>query len=253
MCELFGVNGTEKIRCNELLEEFFSHGVDHPDGWGLATFYGNSVSLEKEPVSSLESIYLKNRLTDDIVESTLLAHIRKASVGNLQYKNSHPFAMRDNTGRLWTLIHNGTIFESTQLDFYIERQKGDTDSERILYYLIDRINAGQQEKGRELSVEERFSTVEKMTHTITPNNKVNFLIYDGELFYVHMNHKDSLYLCQQKKTLVVSTKPLNQEHWQSVPLNTLLVYRNGQLVHTGKEHGNEYIKTEEEKPCCQEG
>ena len=180
MCELFGINGSKKVSCNELLQEFFSHGVDHPDGWGLATFYGNAACVEKEPVSAIESLYLKNRLTDTIEESTLLAHIRKASVGDLQYKNSHPFAMRDNTGRLWTLIHNGTIFESEELDAYLEHQKGDTDSERILYYLIDQINTGQEEKRRELSVEERFAVLEEMTHRITPKNKVNFLIYDSQ-------------------------------------------------------------------------
>lgn len=245
MCELFGINSTKKIKANELLQEFFSHGADHPDGWGLATFYGNAVSLEKEPVSALESVYLKHRLTEDIVEATLLAHIRKASVGNLQYKNSHPFAMRDNQNRLWTLIHNGTIFESPELDAYIGRQRGGTDSERILYDLIDRIDARQEEKGRSLSEEERFSVMDEMIHRITPKNKVNLLIYDGDLFYVHMNHKDSLYRCQKEKALVVSTKPLNSDDWESVPMNTLLAYRNGDLVYTGNRHINEYIKIEE--------
>ena len=135
MCELFGVNSAEAIGCNKLLQEFFEHGIDNPDGWGIAAFYGNSVSLEKEPVSSLESVYLKNRLTEDIVIDKLIAHIRKASKGGIEYKNSHPFIRRDSSNRTWTLAHNGTIFESTELEPYVSRQKGQTDSERILYYL----------------------------------------------------------------------------------------------------------------------
>lgn len=247
MCELFGISSEKKIKCNGMLREFYSHGVEHPDGWGLATFYGNAVSLEKEPISSLDSVYLKNRLTDNIEETVLMAHIRKASVGSLEYKNSHPFALRDNYDRLWTLAHNGTIFESLVLEPYRNRQKGKTDSERILYYLIDRINAGQEKKQGALSAEERFQIVDDVIHTITPNNKVNLLIYDGDLFYVHRNHKNSLYMRQTEKTLLVCTKPLNEGEWEETPMNTLLAYRSGELAYTGEKHWNEYIKSEDQK------
>ena len=112
MCELFGLCSAEKVSCNDLLEIFFSHGETNPDGWGMAVFDGNSAAIEKEPISSAESVYLKHRLSDEIKEDVLLAHIRKASKGGLEYKNCHPFKRRDASGRLWTLIHNGTIFES---------------------------------------------------------------------------------------------------------------------------------------------
>lgn len=243
MCELFGISSAEKIRCNELLQAFYSHGDEHPDGWGLATFYGNAATLEKEPVSSSESVYLKNRLTDEIVEDILLAHIRKASVGCLSYKNSHPFALRDRHGRLWTLIHNGTIFESPELAPYAQLQRGETDSERVLHYLIDRINA----KGihGDLSEGERFAVVEDVVRAITPGNKVNLLIYDGELLYIHANHAGSLYLRGDGNTRIVSTRPLTQDHWVEVPLNTLFAYRSGKLIFTGEKHSNVYIKSDD--------
>ena len=244
MCELFGINSIEKVKCNEMLKEFFGHGVDNPHGWGLATFYGNAVSVEKEPVSSLESTYLKNRLTEEIVKDKLIAHIRKASKGGIEYKNSHPFILRDDADRAWTLAHNGTIFESNELDPYFSRQKGQSDSERILYYLVDKVNAERKEIGRELTDEERFLIVDKVIHTITPGNKVNLLIYDGDLFYVHVNHKNSLHRCQKGKTLFISTKPLKQNCWEDVPMNTLFAYRNGELVYVGKKHANEYIENE---------
>ena len=47
MCELFGVSSGRRIEVNDLLKEFFSHSVRHPNGWGMAMFYENSVSLEK--------------------------------------------------------------------------------------------------------------------------------------------------------------------------------------------------------------
>ena len=242
MCELLGISSAQKVDCNDLLNTFFSHASEHPDGWGLARFYGNSVSLEKEPVSALESVYLKNRLTDGIREDVLIAHIRKASVGNLSYRNSHPFARRDASGRLWTLAHNGTIFESPELAPYAQIQSGSTDSERILYDLVDRINASGTPGA--LSAAERFSVVEDVVHTITPNNMVNLLIYDGELLYTHANRKDSLHLLRREESVVISSKPLTQADWEPAPLNTLLAFRHGKPAFTGKAHGNEYIKVE---------
>lgn len=246
MCELLGISSARKVDCNDLLNPFFSHASEHPDGWGLARFYGNSVSLEKEPVSALESVYLKNRLTDEIREDILIAHIRKASVGNLSYQNSHPFARRDASGRLWTLAHNGTIFESPVLEPYAQLQNGSTDSERILYYLVDRINAGGNPGA--LSAEERFSIVEDVIRSITPKNMVNLLIYDGDLFYVHANRKDSLHMLKREDSVVISTKALSQTGWEPVPLNIPLAFQCGRLVYTGRNHGNEYIKEETDTP-----
>lgn len=240
MCELFGVNGAEKINCNKWLREFFKHSEEHPHGWGIAAFYGNAVSLEKEPISALKSAYLNNRLTEDIVEDKLIAHIRRASVGRLEYKNSHPFVMRDVDNRAWTLAHNGTIFECSKLEPYVEKQKGATDSERILCYLMDLLNAARDGAQRELTEEERFLIVDEVVHSTTPGNKVNILLYDGSLFYVHTNHQDSLYRCRIGKTLLVSTEPLSEDGWESMPTNTLFAYRDGELLYTGKRHENDY-------------
>lgn len=248
MCELLGISSKEKIPCNVLLRKFYSHGTEHPDGWGLATFYGNAVSVEKEPLPSTESTYLKTRLAADITKDILLAHIRKASVGNLTYENSHPFVLRDSRNRTWTLTHNGTIFESPLLEPYKLRQRGSTDSERILDYLVDQIDKAQSNCGESLSSRARFAIVEETIRNITPGNKVNLLIYDGDLFYVHCNHQGSLYLWQRPGTLVVATTPLTRDNWTEVPLNTVLAYCQGELVYIGKPHSHEYVKPDDGEP-----
>ena len=242
MCELFGLSSAEKVNCNELLRTFFSHGETNPDGWGLALFDGNSASIEKEPISSAESVYLKHRLSDEIVEDVVLAHIRKASKGGLEYRNCHPFKRRDASGRLWTLIHNGTIFESALVDAYIGKQHGGTDSERILYYLIDQIDAAIAKKGGELTDKERFDTVNQVIRDITPENKVNLLIYDGDLFYAHTNFYETLFRLKKGDTLVVATKPLTDDPaWEKVPMSTPLAYRKGRLIFEGEKHPFEFI------------
>ena len=140
MCELFGVSANRKIKVNSLLKEFFSHSSEHPNGWGIAVFDGNNVSIEREPVKAGNSLYLRNRLTARFEVSNMLAHIRRATVGTEMYTNTHPFSKTDESGRTWTLIHNGTIFESPQLSPYQYKQEGTTDSERILLYIVEHVN-----------------------------------------------------------------------------------------------------------------
>lgn len=245
MCELFGLSSVEKIQLNNLLQEFFSHGVEHPHGWGMAFFYGNAVSLEKEPEASFKSAYLKSRLRTKIETDKMIAHIRLATRGVMDYENTHPFVMKDNCGRTWTLAHNGTVFECGAMAPFIHEQEGQTDSERILCYIISRINLEQEQKKRQLSQEERFCLTDEIICEISPENKLNLIIYDGELMYVHTNYKDSLFKCQKKKTVIISTRPLDNGRWDNVPMNTLSAYRDGSLIYTGTNHGNEFIDSEE--------
>lgn len=240
MCELFGVSANKKIQLNEFLTEFFSHSVKHPNGWGMAFFYDNAVSLEKQPESAYKSAYLKQRLQSKIEADKLIAHIRFATRGSIQYENTHPFVMRDKYNRSWTLAHNGTIFESTVLSNFTT---GKTDSELILAYLINQINA--QKDNVVLSKEERFQIVQKVIEEVTPENKVNVLIFDGELLYVHANDPDSLYWRIQDTAIIVSTSPLDHYKWECVPINTVIAYEDGKVLYTGTPHHNTFIRTEE--------
>lgn len=245
MCELFGVSSKEKLLLNDLLREFFSHGAEHPHGWGMAFFYGNAVSLEKQPENSRKSGYLKQRLQARIEAGNMIAHIRLATRGNLEYENTHPFVIRDNLDRAWTLAHNGTIFECNVLNPFVHMQEGETDSERILAYIISRVNKEQEQKKRALLQEERFHLVDEIICGISPENKLNLIFYDGELFYVHTNYKESLFCCRKGEAAVISTKPLDGSLWEALPLNTLLAYKDGKLLYTGTNHGNEFVDSEE--------
>lgn len=245
MCELFGVSALDKIELNDLLREFFSHGTEHPHGWGMAFFYSNSVSLEKQPENSCKSNYLKQRLRAKISTDKMLAHIRLATRGTMEYENTHPFVMRDNDNRTWTLIHNGTIFECESLNRFAHVQQGQTDSERILCYIISKVNALQEEKGTALSPKERFELVDEILCEITPENKVNLLLFDGELLYVHTNYPGSLHICEKGQGVVISTRPLDYGPWKELPLNTLEAYWKGKKLYTGTNHGNEFVDSEE--------
>lgn len=249
MCELFAINSPFKIRANDFLREFFSHGTEHPHGWGMATFFGSGsncgVSLEKEAAPAFKSEYLKQRLRFPLDADKLIAHIRLATKGSLDYENTHPFVLRDKTSRAWTLAHNGTIFDCDALNKYARVQQGATDSERILMYLIEQINHAADRKGSPLSDEERFSVAESVILKITPENKVNLLLYDGDLLYAHTNYKNSLCSTRIEDAIVISTRPLGLRQWTFFPMNTLTAFKDGKIKHKAAPHQNEFFDSEE--------
>ena len=161
-------------------------------------------------------------------------------MGITEYVNCHPFVLRDNSDRCWTLAHNGTIFDYPRQNAYLHRQEGRTDSERILYFLVDQVNLRQADLGRALSREERFALLDELVSDMAQGNKLNLLIYDGELLYVHTNYANSLYLSQRKDALVFATAPLDRGCWRPHPFTTLCAYQDGHRLFQGADHGKEY-------------
>lgn len=246
MCELLGVTAGRKIRINGFLETFFSHSVEHRNGWGLALLDEDVFSIEREPIKAIDSSYLKSMLKGKVETSGCIAHIRNATIGEVNENNTHPFSMCDDFGRRWVLAHNGTIFDSEVLAPYQYTQIGTTDSERILLYIVDRINKGYRNGCHELNKDERIHTVEEAIKAIVPGNKVNLMIYDGELFYVHKNEPGTLYEKDCEGGVMFATVPLEPIGWHEFAQNQLMVYRDGELVCAGEKHDNTYIHNEEQ-------
>ncbi|MGN0418426.1 class II glutamine amidotransferase [Anaerostipes faecalis] len=244
MCEIFGTSLKYKTEINRYLKEFFSHSNHHPHGWGLAFMDHTDTMIEKEPLQASKSHYLKSRLTVPIVVRTALAHIRYATVGNVEYCNCHPYSMKDNSNRRWTMVHNGTIFEFDPLSKFYQFQTGNTDSERILYYIIEQINK-KEESGTKLTFRERFELLDSIFIELSKGNKVNVLLYDGEYLYVHTNYKESLFYLEKEEGILFSTKPLSQESWKPVAFTTLLAFQDGKQILSGTNHKNEFIESEE--------
>lgn len=245
MCEILGACYDKECYLNNYLKLFYKHSGNHPHGWGLALTDGNEVSIEKEPLRAEKSHYLKERLSQPIYAKTALAHIRYATIGNVDYKNCHPYSKKDNSSRRWTLIHNGTIFDYQPLNKFLKLQKGETDSERILLYIIEQINNLQSETGKPLNGQERFFLLDSIISDMANGNKLNLLIYDGEYIYAHTNYKDSLHYLESENGIIFSTLPLSNENWQKLTFTTLLAYKDGKLAFKGTNHNNEYIDNEE--------
>ena len=247
MCELLGMSAKRRRAANATLREFFSHAEQHPHGWGLAKLRpGEAPVIEKEAVKATKSAALRRILDAPIEERTLIAHIRFATVGHLEYANCHPFSAADNRGRIWTLAHNGTIFNGPELNDYIGIQYGDTDSERVLLHLIDRIDREQIRLGRSLEEEERFGTLAAVIAELSKGNKLNLLIYDGEILYAHCNFRGTLHVRREADAVTFSTRPLSGEGWEEAPFTSLIAAKDGEIIRTSPPHGNEYIHNPED-------
>lgn len=244
MCELLGVTAREPYDANPLLERFYEHSSTNKDGWGLAVFRGRGVSLEKEPVKASDSRYLRQRLSRGVESRNLFAHIRRATVGHVEYANCHPFIWDDESGRTWTMMHNGTLFQSGGTYRYSANQEGTTDSERLLLYIVGRINDLIRTCGEGYTddPEVRFHLIECIMAELSRGNKLNVLLYDSEYMYVHSNCRGTLNECMKDGVRIIATMPvfIPADEWENVKMCTLLVYNDGEQIWEGKTHSNEF-------------
>lgn len=237
MCELIGFSAAGPTDIIQQLKEFFSHSRTNPHGWGL--MYGDEFIKGCEKAS--DSMMLPILLNRFKPAETVLGHIRFATVGSIKYENCHPFSERDITGRRWTLIHNGTIYSGSRLIPYLKTQMGDTDSERLFRYLIDKLNAAQADG--ELSQQARCELIDELVHELAPRNKLNLMIYDGELLYIHKNMHDTMKYRRLGSGYIFSTTALDDEQWEDVPIAQLMVYKDGERVYTGSRHEGIFVPT----------
>jgi glutamine amidotransferase len=209
--------------------------------------------IQKEPVKATCSKHLKDILSNPIVGKNVFAHIRLATVGEIISPNCHPFTEADDNNRSWMLIHNGTIFDYPELDKYKDKENGDTDSERILLYIIDKVNEFESAKGAPSTIKERFNLLAGIISDLSKNNKLNIMIYDGDLTYIHSNMRESLYYLKNDDGFLVASTPVNDdEDWKEVEMNKLFGLIDGNIVFESEEHDNEFIFTEFHEKAIEE-
>ena len=91
-----------------------------------------------------------------------------------------------------------------------------------------------------MTKEERFALLDDLVSDMARGNKLNLLIYDGELLYVHSNYADSLYFSQREDAMLFATTPLDRGSWDAHPFTTLCAYQDGRRLFQGTNHGQEY-------------
>lgn len=145
MCRLFGMSaGSRPARATFwLLKAPDSLSVQshrEPDGTGLGWFDEHGAPhVRKQALAAYEDRQFA-REAREVRSRTFIAHIRFASTGALELRNTHPFEQR---GRLFA--HNGVLADLPALEEHLGEDrrlvKGDTDSERLFALITREISA----------------------------------------------------------------------------------------------------------------
>lgn len=151
MCRLFGMSaGPERARATFWLldapDSLSRQSHREPDGTGLGWFDARGEpEISKQPVAAYEDRDFARR-AHEISSRTFVAHIRFASTGALDLRNTHPF---EQEGRLFA--HNGVIEDLAALDAHLGASMslvhGDTDSERLFALITREIAANDGDTG----------------------------------------------------------------------------------------------------------
>jgi glutamine amidotransferase len=142
MCRLFGFRSVIESQVHHSLihaeNALMRQSERHPDGWGVVYYVAGAPHIIKSAASAIHD-HLFRRVSGIVSSETVLAHIRKATQGEMTIINTHPFQYGS-----WVFAHNGNIAH------FGERREGlrkliaprlrrfilgDTDSE-IFFYLI---------------------------------------------------------------------------------------------------------------------
>ena len=149
MCRLYGLQATHPTRpACELLEaqnaliqqsREDARGLSNPHGWGMGHVANGTTGCFRQVQPASESVdYREEALRTE--GTTVLAHVRRATVGDPEHANTHPF--RHGAA---LLIHNGHVpaFDAVRprlLDRLSEERRsfvrGRTDSEHVFALLL---------------------------------------------------------------------------------------------------------------------
>lgn len=253
MCQLLGMNANVPTDICFSFTGFRRRGGatdHHADGWGIGFFedQGCRVFIDTEasvnsPIAELVSAY-------PIRSRHVVAHIRKATQGQIRLQNTHPF-QREIGGRYWLFAHNGDLKDFRGRPGRI-LPVGDTDSEEAFCHLLNEILADHPD-GRpdEAGL---LASVQRVAREVSRHGTFNFLLSNGEWLLAHCSTQlawvvreapfavahlsdDDISVDFRQHTgpddrvAVIATAPLtDNEAWNIIAPQTLLLFRDGRLA-----------------------
>jgi glutamine amidotransferase len=211
MCRLFGFRSAvpSQVHRSLLLETnaLQRQSREHPDGWGLAFYVGRQPQIARGVASAWNDRDFEN-LCELISSETVVAHVRKASVGELTIENTHPFEHGP-----WVMAHNGTIpdfeivrpeIEAAVAPAYLAQVDGETDSERLFALFLTELSKRHDPHDPGLSLPDVFDTIERVVFEVAGlcarrggNPSLNMVVTNGSLMAA-FRHGRTLYYSTYK-------------------------------------------------------
>lgn len=251
MCQLLGMNCNVPTDICFSFEGFSTRGGktdDHRDGWGIAFFEGKGCQLFIDSKPSSTSAVAELVRQYPIHSTHVIAHIRKATQGDILLENCHPFS-RELWGRYWVFAHNGDLanFELESEQFY--QPVGDTDSEKAFCLILETLRENFPQSKPPLP--KLYSVLNQITKKLAAKGIFNYLLADGENFFAHCSTQlcyivrqapfAAAHLIDQDVTVdfneltnksdrvaIIATTPLtDNEIWTPIRSGELLTFQDG--------------------------
>jgi glutamine amidotransferase len=167
--------------------------VHHHDGWGIAFFEGAGVRHFVDHQAAVASPIAELIKNYPIKSTNVIAHIRKATQGQVALENCHPF-VRELWGQYWVFAHNGDLKEFNPLLNGAFRPVGTTDSERAFCYILQQLRArfGEQRPTRD----DMQAALGALVAEIATHGTFNMLLSSGGELYAHCSTR-LFYLVRQ--------------------------------------------------------
>ena len=251
MCQLLGMNCNVPTDICFSFEGFAARGGktdEHQDGWGIAFFESLGCRIFLDPKPSVSSPIADLVKQYPIRSTHVIAHIRKATQGEIALENCHPFC-RELWGRYWVFAHNGNLadFDFESAGFY--KPVGKTDSEMAFCLLLETLK--QQFPDGKPPLEKLYFVLKEITSILAQKGVFNYLLSDGEHFFTYCSTKLS-YIVRQApfaaahlidedvtvnfqelttpsdRVAIIATIPLtDNEVWTQIQPGELLVFQDG--------------------------
>ena len=185
MCQLLAMN------CNVPTDIVFSftgfamrggRTDTHHDGWGIAFFEGAGVRHFVDHQAAVESPIAELIKKYPIKSRNVIAHIRKATQGQVALENCHPF-VRELWGQYWVFAHNGDLKEFDPVLTGPFRPVGNTDSERAFCYLLQELRSRFGVSAPALA--DVRAALDELVPGIAKHGTFNMLLASGDALFVH--------------------------------------------------------------------
>lgn len=252
MCELFGMSANTLSAVTFSLTGFAARGGrtgEHGDGWGVAFYEDPAWQIYTDADSCAYSPVAQWLTQHSIKSRQVIAHVRKATQGQVASENCHPFS-HFYQRRLWVFAHNGDLknFSPKLSGSYLPQ--GNTDSEQAFALLLQHL---ENTSADIQNLDALFTSLLPVVGKIAQHGTFNFLFSNGAALFAHCS-THLYYLIRQHpfptarlvdydmsinlnehnqpgdRMALIATHPLtSDEAWTKISLHHLLMFVEGQL------------------------
>ncbi|MDP9046453.1 MAG: class II glutamine amidotransferase [Pseudomonadota bacterium] len=181
MCQLLGMSANTPTDVMFSFTGFATRAQEHKDGFGIAFFEGAGVRLLVDAQSARHSPIAEMVRHYPIRSQHILAHIRKATQGQVTLANTHPF-VRELWGRYWVFAHNGDLRGYAPRLHGAFHPVGETDSERAFCWLMQELDKAHADVP---SIAELTTTLRELAQRPAAHGSFNFILSNGQALWAH--------------------------------------------------------------------